>query len=201
MSLVSKWSESVWRASVSAQRRATRPPCGRVRVLRPASKCWPLSNPQPLSFWSDIILGIHNPTCVVVSVIFESMLYFFADVDFMFQSPNLVTPEQLKEAEAIFLDFRKINNPYQLCKEILEVSFNEYVLFETVGLLKISLVKEWSSIKTEDVQMLKNYLIQYVAHKPLPASVREKILQVNIISNNDISSIEQAFQSLFFNRF
>lgn len=89
-----------------------------------------------------------------------------------------MTTDRLKEAEAIFQDFRKIPSPYQLCKEILETSSNEYILFETAGLLKIALVKEWSTINAEDIQVLKNYLLQYVAHKRLPPSVREKILQV-----------------------
>lgn len=97
----------------------------------------------------------------------------------LFQAPpNLVSPDQRREAEAIILDFRKIKSPYQLCKEILESSSSEYVIFEAVGLLKNALIKEWSDLNDNDILSLRNYLMQYILQRQIPSFVREKILQV-----------------------
>lgn len=93
--------------------------------------------------------------------------------------PNLVTHQQRQAAEAIFLDFRQTKTPYQLCCGILETSTVDYVLFESAGLIKVALIREWNSLPTDDLSSLKQYLWHYIVSKPtLAPFVRERILQV-----------------------
>ncbi|XP_012251237.1 exportin-4-like [Athalia rosae] len=93
--------------------------------------------------------------------------------------PNLITQEQRQSAEAVFLNFRKTKSPYQLCREILERSPVDYVLFESAGLIKNALVREWSMMPAADIVSLRQYLLHYIISKPqLAPFVRERILQV-----------------------
>ena len=53
------------------------------------------------------------------------------------------------------------------------------VLFEAAGLLKFSLIKEWSTISEGDLKNLRTYLLTYIVQKTgLSAYVRERILQI-----------------------
>ncbi|KAM0733116.1 Exportin-4 [Formica fusca] len=93
--------------------------------------------------------------------------------------PNLISAEQRQSAEAVFLNFRKTRLPYQLCRQILELSTVDYVLFETAGLIKTALVQEWPTLSESDISSLRQYLLHYVIGKPtLAPYVRARILQV-----------------------
>ena len=93
--------------------------------------------------------------------------------------PHLVAHSQRQQAEQIFLNFRKTKSPFQLCKQLLEQSKNDYVLFEASGLLKDGLIREWRELSSDDVRQLRSYLLQYVVNNPpLSAYVRERIVQV-----------------------
>ncbi|XP_026733701.1 exportin-4-like [Trichoplusia ni] len=91
--------------------------------------------------------------------------------------PNLVTSEQRHQAEAIFLQFRSTKNPYQLCRDILEKSTSDYVLFEAAGLLKAALIREWSLLSPNDIYSLREYLLAYLLRREAPSFLREKLLQ------------------------
>jgi len=94
-------------------------------------------------------------------------------------APNLVTPDQRSAAEAIFLNFRKSKHPYSMCKELLETSKSDYVLFEASGLIKDALIREWNEIPASDTRGLRTYLLQYVvSHPNCSGFVRERIVQV-----------------------
>nr|XP_046471552.1 exportin-4-like isoform X1 [Neodiprion pinetum] len=93
--------------------------------------------------------------------------------------PNLITGQQRQSAETVFLNFRKTKSPYQLCREILERSSVDYVLFESAGLIKSALIREWVMMQDEDIRSLRQYLLHYIISKPqLAPFVRERILQV-----------------------
>lgn len=93
--------------------------------------------------------------------------------------PNLINPEQRSAAESLFLQFRKTKCPYSMCKELLETSNNDYILFEASGLIKDALIREWKELDTRDVQGLRGYLLQYIINRPnVAAFVRERIVQV-----------------------
>ncbi|XP_012280513.1 exportin-4 isoform X2 [Orussus abietinus] len=93
--------------------------------------------------------------------------------------PNLVSAEQRRSAETIYLNFRKTKSPYQLCRQILETSTMDYVLFETAGLIKTAVITEWAMLPKDDIHSLRQYLLHYVTGKPtLAPFVRERIIQV-----------------------
>ncbi|XP_015117470.1 exportin-4 [Diachasma alloeum] len=93
--------------------------------------------------------------------------------------PNIITAEQRQSAEAVFLNFRKTKSPYQLCRNILETSTVDYVLFEAAGLVKAALVREWNLLPSSDIISFRQYLLHYIISKPtLAPFVRERILQV-----------------------
>lgn len=94
-----------------------------------------------------------------------------------------MSSEQRHQAESVFLEFRSTKNPYQLCREILEKSSSDYVLFEAAGLLKAALIREWSLLSENDISSLREYLLNYLLRKEAPPFLREKLLQVNILIN------------------
>ncbi|XP_012543865.1 exportin-4 [Bombyx mori] len=91
--------------------------------------------------------------------------------------PNLVTSEQRQQAQNVFLEFRSTKNPYQLCREILEKSTTDIVLFEAAGLLKAALIREWSLLSENDISSLREYLFNYLLTRDTPPFLREKLLQ------------------------
>lgn len=89
-----------------------------------------------------------------------------------------MSPEQRQAAEKIFLEFRETKTPYILCRQILETSGTDFVLFETADLLKRAIIREWSLLQESDILSLRQYLLQYVIQKQVPGFVRDRILQV-----------------------
>lgn len=57
-----------------------------------------------------------------------------------------------------------------------------YVVFEAAGLLKDALIREWSFLQEADLISLRQYLLQYVIQKQLQPFVRERILQVSVVT-------------------
>ncbi|CAH2084614.1 unnamed protein product [Euphydryas editha] len=91
--------------------------------------------------------------------------------------PNLVTSEQRHQAESVFLEFRSTKNPYQLCREILEKSTTDCVLFEGAGLIKTALIREWNMLSADDISSLREYLLSYLLRREVPTYLKEKLLQ------------------------
>ncbi|CAG9772929.1 unnamed protein product [Ceutorhynchus assimilis] len=92
--------------------------------------------------------------------------------------PNLVSNEQRHSAETIFLNFRKSKRPYEICRQILEQSQNQYVMFEAAEVLKEAIIREWSFLVASDRASLRQYLMQYITTHQVPHYVQDRILQV-----------------------
>lgn len=90
----------------------------------------------------------------------------------------MITKEQRQAAEIVFLNFRKTKSPYDICREILESSRVQYVLFEAVEVLKSALIREFSYLEETYIISLRQYLLHYITSRELPAFVQDKILQV-----------------------
>ncbi|GJQ69069.1 hypothetical protein Trydic_g6233 [Trypoxylus dichotomus] len=96
----------------------------------------------------------------------------------MMAPPNLVTNEQRHVAEALILNFRKSKSPYALCREILENSQVQYIMFEAAELLKSALISEWSFLQESDLISLRQYLMHYVMSREMSPFVQERLVQV-----------------------
>ncbi|XP_059607910.1 exportin-4-like [Phlebotomus argentipes] len=92
--------------------------------------------------------------------------------------PQLGTQEQRKAAEALIMNFRKMKNPYEMCRHILETSTVDLVLFEAADLLKTALVYEWEFLQEQDRAAMRQYLFNYVMSREMKPFVRERILLV-----------------------
>lgn len=61
----------------------------------------------------------------------------------------------------------------------METSSIDYVLFESAGVIKAALIREWPLLQQTDIASLRQYLLHYIISKPtLAPFVRERILQV-----------------------
>lgn len=76
------------------------------------------------------------------------------------------------------MNFRKTKSPYVICRNILETSTVDFVIFEAADLLKNSIIREWGDLLENDILSLRHYLLQYIIQKQVQPFIRDKILQV-----------------------
>ncbi|RXG62157.1 Exportin-4 [Armadillidium vulgare] len=91
-----------------------------------------------------------------------------------------VAQEQRREAEQVFLQLRNTKNPFNLCRQILETSKTEYLLFEAAILLRLGIIREWSTLTREDIIQLRRYILHYIVNNQTEKihCVREMLSQV-----------------------
>lgn len=97
----------------------------------------------------------------------------------MMAPPNAVTHQQRQSAEQVFLNFRRSKSPYLACRQILEQSKNDYLLFQAASTIKEAILCEWTILEKADVESLRSFLLTFVTHKQgVQKYVKEQVLQV-----------------------
>ena len=96
--------------------------------------------------------------------------------------PYVVSAEGRKKAEMVFLELRKTQLPYEICKSILgkcrgcglvfghhmgctstaEHSHSEYVLFQAASTIKEGVIREWHVLSSLEKEHLRDFILHYL---------------------------------------
>ncbi|CAF0801967.1 unnamed protein product [Adineta ricciae] len=98
---------------------------------------------------------------------------------------NTITNERRREAEKIFLQFRRSQFSLDLYRYLIEHSSSSYVVYQTLTALREGIVKEWSSLDDTLKEQVVQYLLSYVYthYSTLSVHVREQALQILVVIN------------------
>ncbi|CAF1095043.1 unnamed protein product [Rotaria sordida] len=98
---------------------------------------------------------------------------------------HTITNERRREAEKVFLQFRRSQFSLDLYRYLIEHSSSSYVVYQTLTALREGIVKEWSSLNDALKEQVVQYLLSYVyAHySTLSVHVREQALQILVVIN------------------
>ncbi|KAL5457574.1 hypothetical protein EMCRGX_G034846 [Ephydatia muelleri] len=93
--------------------------------------------------------------------------------------PYVVSAEGRKKAEMVFLELRKTQLPYEICKSILEHSHSEYVLFQAASTIKEGVIREWHVLSSLEKEHLRDFILHYLTTRAdLAGYVAEQLLHV-----------------------
>ncbi|XP_020912207.1 exportin-4 [Exaiptasia diaphana] len=123
-----------------------------------------------------------------------------ASAAIMMASPTIVTPQQRHEAEQVFMKLRKSKSPYIFCKQVLEQSTNDYVMFQAASTIKDAVLREWALLGKEDIESLRTFLLTFALQKQgVQRYVKEQVLQVVAVmfKRGSLDGNQQAWMSLF----
>ena len=98
---------------------------------------------------------------------------------------NTITNERRREAEKVFLQFRRSQFSLDLYRYLIEHSSSSYVIYQTLTALREGIVKEWSSLNDLTKEQVVQYLLSYVYshYSTLSVHVREQALQILVVIN------------------
>ncbi|UJR16295.1 hypothetical protein I4U23_003201 [Adineta vaga] len=98
---------------------------------------------------------------------------------------NTITNERRREAEKVFLQFRRSQFSLDLYRYLIEHSSSSYVVYQTLTALREGIVKEWSSLDDTLKEQVVQYLLSYVYthYSTLSVHVREQALQILVVIN------------------
>ena len=116
----------------------------------------------------------------------ENIRQWLEDAAQTFLSPaNTITNDRRREAEKVFLQFRRSPFSLDLYRYLIEHSLSTYVVYQTLTALREGIVKEWPSLSDEVKEQVVQYLLSYVYshYSTLSAHVREQALQILVVIN------------------
>ena len=61
--------------------------------------------------------------------------------------PASVTAEQLNAAQAVFVEFQKMKQPFEVCRLLLSGQQSPYVKFQAASCLKAGVIRDWSYLR------------------------------------------------------
>ena len=68
----------------------------------------------------------------------------------------------ISAAEQVFLEFKRIPRPYELCFAILKATNNDYVVFETFSAIKEAVAREFTQMTTEAVTDIRDRVFSFI---------------------------------------
>lgn len=116
----------------------------------------------------------------------ENIRQWLEDAAQTFLSPaNTIANDRRREAEKVFLQFRRSPFSLDLYRYLIEHSLSSYVIYQTLTGLREGIVKEWPSLSDEVKEEVVQYLLSYVYshYSTLSAHVREQALQILVVIN------------------
>eukprot|EP00042_Codosiga_hollandica_P034929 m.252461 g.252461 ORF g.252461 m.252461 type:complete len:1091 (+) comp54522_c0_seq2:119-3391(+) len=111
----------------------------------------------------------------------------------------------VRQAEQVFLEFRKTERPYEICRQILEHSTTPYVQYEAVVTMKNGVLREFSVLEHAQLNDLRDYLLTFLSrHHELARYLRVLILSTIAVIfklhwTNE--TLEISARALFFHQF
>lgn len=96
-------------------------------------------------------------------------------------SPDQVSASDRNSAQEVFLNFQKTKNPFDLCRDILENSSNQFVLFQAGCCLKNGVIRDWGQLSEVQARSLFSYLFEFVNRRPVEQFVIEELMLVGAI--------------------
>ena len=116
----------------------------------------------------------------------ENVRQWLEDAAQTFLSPaNSITNDRRREAEKVFLQFRRSPFSLDLYRYLIEHSISSYVVYQTLTALREGIVKEWTSLDDQVKEQVVQYLLSYVYshYSTLSGHVREQALQILVVIN------------------
>ncbi|KAJ6225065.1 hypothetical protein RDWZM_003610 [Blomia tropicalis] len=95
--------------------------------------------------------------------------------------PDKVTMNDRNRAQDVFLNFQQKNNPFDLCRELMEMTSNQVVLFQVGSCLKHGVIRDWDLLKLEQGKALFTFLFEYTNQRQLEQYVIEEFMLVSAI--------------------
>uniref|UniRef100_F6WCM9 Exportin-4 n=1 Tax=Ciona intestinalis TaxID=7719 RepID=F6WCM9_CIOIN len=80
--------------------------------------------------------------------------------------PNLVSPEQRREAEEFLLSFRRSKVSFNVCWEILDKSSSPSVQYHAAATMKESVIRDWETMDDSTRLSVQQFILNFLTQRP-----------------------------------